>query len=122
LDLGAALNSIDTVPGGSTAASPIAVFDLSKGTTTVLNAGTSAWGTVAVWGTAAVWGSAAVWGTTVFVDGQAAVWGSTAVWGSAAVWGTAGTQANAAVWGTTAVWGTANPSGETLSLLINGEN
>jgi serine protease AprX len=123
LDIWAALNSTDYVPPGSTAASPIAVFDPLTNTATVINANTAVWGTAAVWGTTAVWGTAAVWGTSVFVDGLAAVWGSSAVWGSTAVWGTTGTQANAAVWGTTAVWGTsASDAGETLSLLINGEN
>jgi hypothetical protein len=45
------------------------------------------------------------------------------VWGSAAVWGTGGTSANAAVWGTVAVWGTSTSNGgETMKLLVNGEN
>jgi serine protease AprX len=123
LDIWAALNSTVSVPPGSTAASPAAVFDTAANATTIVNANTAVWGTAAVWGTSAVWGTAAVWGTSVFVDGAAAVWGSSAVWGSAAVWGTSGTQANSAVWGTTAVWGTSTgDGGESLSLLINGEN
>jgi serine protease AprX len=123
LDVWGALNSTDSVPAGSTAASPIAVFNSSISTATIVNANTAVWGTHAVWGTTGVWGATAVWGTSVFTDGQAALWGTSAVWGNTAVWGTAGTQGNTAVWGTHAVWGTTtSDTGETMSLLINGEN
>jgi serine protease AprX len=123
LNIWGALNSADAVFPGGTAASPTAVFDASTNKVTIVNTTSAVWGTTAVWGSTAVWGTAAVWGSSVFVDGLAAVWGSCAVWGSAAVWGTSGTTANAAVWGSTAVWGTGTkPAGETMSLLLNGEN
>jgi serine protease AprX len=122
LDVWAALNSTDSVPAGSTAASPVAVFDSSTNTATIVNPNTVL-GTHAVWGTTDLWGAHAVWGTSVFVDGVAALWGTSAVWGSSAVWGTGGTQGNAAIWGTHAVWGTStNDATEAMSLLINGEN
>jgi serine protease AprX len=121
LDVWGALNSTASVPAGSTAASPVAVFNSATNTVS-LTGGTS--GTAAVWGSGnAVFSVAAVWGSSVFVDGTAAVWGSdTNLWGTAAVWGSGGVTGNAAVWGTAAVWGSTNDSSETLSLLINGEN
>jgi serine protease AprX len=123
LDVWGALNSGDSVPAGGTAASPVAVFNSSTNTVTVVNANTTMWGTHAVWGTTDVWGTAAVWGGSVFVDGLAAVWGTSALWGNAAVWGTSGAQGNAAVWDTHAVWGTTDSNtGEAMPLLINGEN
>jgi serine protease AprX len=123
LDAWAALNSNDSVPAGSTAASPSAVFDPMTNTVTVNNSSTAIWGIHAVWGTTDVWGATAVWGSAAFVDGQTAVWGSSTLWGDHAVWGTGGTTGNTAVWGTHAVWGTTtNDGSETLSLLINGEN
>jgi serine protease AprX len=123
LDVWAALNSKDSVPAGGTAASPVAVFTSSTNSVTVVNANTAIWGTHAVWGTADIWGAPAVWGTNVFVDGLAAVWGTSTLWGNTAVWGTGGTQGNTAVWDTHAVWGTTtSDSGESLTLLINGEN
>jgi serine protease AprX len=123
LDVWGALYSTDSVPAGGTVASPIAVFNSSSSTATLVNANTAVWGTHAVWGTTGVWGATAVWGTSVFADGQAALWGTSAVWGNTAVWGTAGTQGNTAVWGTHAVWGTTtSDTGETMSLLVNGEN
>jgi serine protease AprX len=97
LDIEAALKCSDTVSVGGTAAAPIAVFNSSTNTVTVVNANTAVWGTAAVWGTTAAWGTAAVWGTSVFVDGAAAVWGTSVLWGSKAVWGTTGTPAKAAV-------------------------
>jgi serine protease AprX len=123
LDVWGALNSTDSVPAGSTAASPVAVFDSSTSMATIVNANTAVWGTHAVWGTTDVWGTHAVWGTSVFVDGQAALWGTSAVWGSTAVWGTGGTQGNTAVWGTHAVWGTSTGDAmDAMNLLVNGEN
>ncbi len=123
LDAWGALNSTDSVPAGSTAASPVAVFNPSTNTATIVNANTAVWGTQAVWGTTDVWGASAVWGTSVFLDGQAALWGTSAVWGNTAVWGTSGIQGNTAIWGTHAVWGTsASDATEALSLLTNGEN
>lgn len=123
LDVWGALNSTDTLPAGSTAASPVAVFNSSTSTTTIVNANTEVWGTHAVWGTTAVWGQTAVWGTSLFVDGAAALWGTSAVWGSTAVWGTGGMQGNTAIWGAHAVWGTdTSDATEALSLLTNGEN
>jgi len=122
LDVWGALNSNDSVPAGSTAASPIAIFKLSTAVVTVVNDKTTVSGAHAVWGTG-VWGTTAVWGTSAFVDGQAAIWGTSAVWGSTAVWGTVGTLGNSAVWGTHAVWGTsAGDNTEAMSLQINGEN
>jgi serine protease AprX len=122
LDVWGALNSTDSVPAGGTAASPVAVFDSSTNTATMVNANTVS-GTHAVWGTKDVWGATAVWGTSVFVDGQAALWGMSAVWGSTAVWGVGGTQGNTAVWGTHAVWGTTtSDAAEVMALLVNGEN
>ena len=123
LDAWGALNSTDSVPAGSIAASPVAVFDPSTNTTTIVNGNTAVWGTHAVWGTTSVWGTTAVWGTSVWVDGAAALWGTSAVWGCTAVWGTGGTQGNTAVWGTHAVWGTSTNDGmDAMSLLVNGEN
>ena len=123
LNIWGALNSADSVSSGGTSASPTAVFNASTNQVTVVNTNSAVWGTTAVWGSTAVWGTAAVWGSSVFVDGLTAVWGSSAVWGSAAVWGTSGTTASAAVWGSSAVWGTSTkPAGESLSLLLNGEN
>jgi serine protease AprX len=124
LDVWGALNSTVSVPAGSTAASPVAVFNSATNTVSLTNTNTTS-GTAAVWGSGnAVFSVAAVWGSSVFVDGTAAVWGSdTNLWGTAAVWGSGGVNGNAAVWGTAAVWGsTTNDSSETLSLLINGEN
>jgi serine protease AprX len=120
LDAWGALNSTAFVPAGSTAASPVAVFNASSNTVSLTNGNMlSAWGTGG-----AVFGAGAVWGTSVFVDGSGAVWGTdTHLWGAGAVWGTSNTSANSTVWGTGAVWGTSvNDSGEALSLLINGEN
>src|SRR5262249_2890877 len=123
LDVWAALNSTDFVPAGSTAASPVAVFNPPTNTVTVVNANTAIWGTVAIWGTTAIWGTAAIWGTSVVVNSQAAIWGSAAVWGSTAIWGTSGLQGNAAIWGSAAIWGTTSSnSSESISQLINGEN
>jgi serine protease AprX len=123
LDVWSALNSSDSVPAGSTAASPVAVFNSSTNTVTVVNANTAVWGTHAVWGTTDVWGTTAVWGSSLFVDGLAAVWGTSALWGSTAVWGSSGTPGNATVWDTHAVWGTTTSNtGEAMPLLINGEN
>jgi serine protease AprX len=122
IDVWGALNSTDSVPAGSTAASPIAIFNSSTALVTVVNDKTTVWGSHAVWGTGA-WGTAAVWGTSAFVDGQAAIWGTSAVWGSTAIWGVAGTQGNNAVWGTHAVWGTSTGDNtEAMNLQINGEN
>jgi serine protease AprX len=123
LDVWAALNSLDSVPIGSTAASPTAVPNANRKTVRVINTDTTVWGKAAIWGAAEVWGSAAVWGSSVFVDGAAAVWGSSEVWGNAAVWGSSELEGSAAVWGSAAIWGTSNkPGGESLSQLINGEN
>jgi serine protease AprX len=122
LDAWAALNSSDSVPAGSTAASPIAVFNSSNSSVTVVNAGTPS-GQHAVWGSMNLWGATAVWGTSLFLDGSAALWGTSAIWGSTAVWGTAGPSGNTAVWGTHAVWGsTTSDNGESTTLLTNGEN
>jgi serine protease AprX len=122
VDIWAALNSLDVVPSGSTAASPVAVFDAPTNTVLVVNTETAVFGKAAVWGTAAVWGAVAVWGTNVFIDGLAAVWGTSSVWGSVAVWGTSGS-GNEAIWGTAAVWGTTNQTGgETMEQLIRGDN
>ena len=122
LDAWGALNSTVIVPAGSTAASPTAVFNPSTNTVSVSNGSTLS-GTGAVWGTG-VFSAGAVWGTSVFLDGSGAVWGTdTNLWGAGAVWGTSGTTSNSAVWGSGAVWGTStNDAGESLSLLINGEN
>lgn len=123
LDAWGALNSTDSVPAGSTAASPVAAFNSSTSTVTVVNANTAVWGTHAVWGTADLWSIAAVWGTSVFVGGQTAALGISAVWGSTEVWGTTGPQGNTAIWGAHAVWGTTtSDSGEAVTLLVNGEN
>jgi serine protease AprX len=122
IDVWGALNSNDSVPAGSTAASPIAIFTPSTAVVTVVNDKTTVWGAHAVWGTG-VWGTAAVWGTSAFVDGQAAIWGTSAVWGSTAIWGVVGTQGNNTVWGTHAVWGTSTGDNtEAMNLQINGEN
>jgi serine protease AprX len=123
LDVWGALNSTDSVPAGGTAASPVAVYDSSTNTVTIVNASTAVWSTHAVWGTTDVWGTTAVWGTSVFVDGQAAIWGVSGVWGNAAIWGSGGTQGNSTVWATHAVWGTdTSDAAEAMSLLVNGEN
>ena len=123
LDAWGALNSTDSVPLGSTAASPVAVFNSSTSIVTVVNTNTAVWGTHAVWGTVSVWGATAVWGTSVFVDGSAAIWGASAVSGSTAVWGSSGTQGNTAVWDMHAVWGTStSDAGEAMTVSINGEN
>jgi serine protease AprX len=123
LDVWAALNAVDFVPSGSTAASPVARVDPVNGAVLVDNCDTSLWGTTPIWGTGS-WGATDVWGTSVFLDGAAAVWGSSALWGSAAVWGTSGTQANSAVWGSAAIWGgvRSRTASESMSQLINGEN
>jgi serine protease AprX len=122
IDVWGALNSTDSVASGSTAASPLAVFNSSTNSVTIANASTPS-GLHAVWGTTSVWGPVAIWGASAFDDGQAAIWGTSAVWGSTAIWGTAGTQGNTAVWGTHAVWGTGtNDNTEAMSLQINGEN
>jgi serine protease AprX len=123
LDTWGALNCTDTIPAGSNASSPTAVFDPATNNVTVVNATNTVLGTHAVWGSTDLFGTAAVWGTGVFVDGAAAVWGTGTLWGAHAVWGTGDPTGSAAVWGTHAVWGSStNDSGETLSLLINGEN
>ena len=122
LDVWGALNSTDSVPAGSTAASPVAVFDPSTDTATIVNTNTVL-GAHAVWGTTVLWGATAVWGSNAFVDGQAAIWGTSAVWGSTAIWGTGGTQGNSTIWGAHAVWGTStNDAMDATSLLVNGEN
>jgi serine protease AprX len=123
LDVWAALNAVDVVPSGSTAASPVARVDPGTGSVLVDNCDTSLWGTTAIWGTDA-WGATAVWGTSVFLDGAAAVWGSSALWGGAAVWGTSASEANSRVWGSAAIWGgvRARTASESMSQLINGEN
>ena len=123
LDVWAALNTVDFVPSGSSAASPVARVDPGTGSVLVDNCDTSLWGTTAIWGTD-VWGATAVWGNSVFLDGAAAVWGSSALWGSAAVWGTSASQANSRVWGSAAIWGgvRARTASESMSQLINGEN
>jgi len=122
LDAWGALNSTVTVPAGSTAASPTAVFNPSTNTVSLNNGSTLA-GAGAVWGTG-VFSAGAVWGNSVFLDGSGAVWGTdTNLWGAGAVWGTSGTTANSAVWGSGAVWGSStSDASESLSLLINGEN
>jgi serine protease AprX len=122
LDAWGALNSTDSVPAGSTATSPVAVFNSATNSVTIANASTPS-GLHAVWGSTNIWGPVAVWGTSLFLDGQAALWGTSAIWGATEVWGTGGTQGNAAVWGTHAVWGsTTNDAGESMTLLVNGEN
>ena len=122
LDAWGALNSTDSVPAGSTAASPLAVFNSTTNSVTIANASTTS-GLHAVWGTTNIWGPVAVWGASQFLDGQAALWGTSAIWGSSEVWGAGGTQGNATVWGTHAVWGTTtNDAGESMALLVNGEN
>ena len=122
LDAWGALNSTDSVPAGSTTASPVAVFNSSTNSVTVVNTSTPS-GLHAVWGSTNVWGATAVWGTSLFLDGSAALWGTSAISGNAEVWGTASTTGNATIWSAHAVWGSStSDTGESSTLLINGEN
>jgi serine protease AprX len=95
LDIQAALSSTD-LPSGS-AKSPRAVYDATRGSTTMQFEPGS------VWTNAVIWGSAVIWGTNVVVNGDAVVWGSAVIWGS---------QSNsgfAVIWGSTAPQSASDP-------------
>ncbi len=87
LDIVAALNDTNLVPGNLTAGSPSVHYDA---TTKQVKLDT---GSSIVWGTSFVWGTNIVWGTTV-LSGDSIVWGTSLVWGTSTmtgfntVWGT----------------------------------
>lgn len=91
LDIIAALNNTDLVPGNLTANSPTVHYDSSSNV--ILDSSYSL-----VWGTT-VWSNSLVWGTTV-LDGANVIWGSSLVWGTSTmngfslVWGTGGVVAS----------------------------
>ena len=84
LDVWAALNNADLVPGQSGAAlSPTAVYDPTTGDVYVNNS------PIAVWNSSPIWGSDVIWGPSVIVDAlkKNVVWGSK----TNVVWGAGGT-------------------------------
>lgn len=111
LDVWAALNSTDTVPVGSTAASPIAQYNALTNTVTLVNTNSVIWGTP-IWGSSLVWGDTIVWGSSL-------VLGDTIVWGSSLVWGDSTLQGFSIVWGDSIVWAASNPFSTAVS--ISGE-
>jgi len=100
LNLPAAL--ADTQSSKGSAASPLATYSASTGSTAISSVN-------AIWGSNAIWGYNAIWVSN-------GIWGTNAIWGSNAIWG-----ANA-IWGSNAIWGAGTPAGEAAAIAIMGEN
>jgi serine protease AprX len=134
LDVWAALNNSDLVPGQSGAAlSPTAVYDPTTGDVYVNNS------PIAVWNSSPIWGSDVIWGPSVIVDAlkKNVVWGSK----TNVVWGAGGTDGFSVLWSSaidwsvvwgdstnkgfdwSVVWGdSTNNSAQSINQLIHGEN
>jgi serine protease AprX len=108
VDLWAAVNSPDTVPRGSTAASPTAVFNPATESAVLVNTFGAVWGTTATWSVEAVWSS-----TELTAAGT--LWSGSAVWGS-------NSNPGQTIWGTAPIWPVSTPTPGSISILINGEN
>ena|SRR5690242_15634316 len=108
VDLWAAVNSPDSVPRGSTAASPTAVFNPATESAVLVNTFGAVWGTTATWSVGAVWSS-----TELTAAGT--LWSGSAVWGSSS-------NPGQTIWGTAPIWPVSTPTPGSISILINGEN
>ncbi len=100
-----------SIPNGS-AISPVVQYDSTSKTVKLSLAGPS--GTSLVWGTTGPYATSLVWGTNVS--------GASVVWGTSMVWGTSTMEGFSMVWGTGSTWAASSPSGEAVSIAINGEN
>lgn len=90
LNIAAALASTDTVT--LPALSPVATYNPTTKTVTILRDFS------VVWGDSVIWGDSVVWGAVVF---NGSVNGTSVVWGSSVVWGDSTNTAFSVVWGST---------------------
>ncbi|MBS1876120.1 MAG: S8 family peptidase [Acidobacteria bacterium] len=111
LDVYAAYTSTETPTGVAT--SPMATYN-STSKTVSISMSPLVSGTTIVWGTSGPYATSIVWGTNVQ--------GTTLVWGTTIVWGTSTMQGFSVVWGTGSPWACSNPSGESVTIAIKGEN
>jgi serine protease AprX len=111
LDVDAVLGNTDVATGSAT--SPIAVYDPTSGTATLVN-GQPLTGTSVVWGDSVVWGNSVVWGSDITAN--------SVIWGNSVVWGAGNMTATSVLWGTSVTWGGLLGGDDSYSFGANGEN
>jgi serine protease AprX len=108
LDIWAALNNNDAISPYKRALSPSVRYDSALRKVVLVNQTNIVWGDIG-------FARNVVWGDHVLQAGNI-------VWGDNVVWGDATNQGFNIVWGDNVVWGDANPSADTVSVAIHGEN
>jgi len=122
LDLGAAIAGIGNVPTAGTALSPVATYNASLGSVTVVFDSNSVFSNRSVWGAQSIWGARSVWGASVLTSANQAIWDAQSVWGLSGANSTQSIWGAQAVWGTRSIWGAGSTSlSETLPVSITGE-
>jgi serine protease AprX len=116
LDLGAALAGIGNVTTGGTALSPVASYDATLGSVTLVFDPNS------VFSNRSVWAIQSIWGASVLTNANQAIWDERSVWAVSSANSTQSIWGAQAIWGARSVWGAGSTvASEAVPVSITGE-
>jgi serine protease AprX len=112
IDLWAAYNNTD-MPGSGLghAASPVTYYDSSSHT--VKLSMTSPLGTSLIWGDSSAFATSLIWGDNIS--------GTSLIWGDSVTWDSTNAAGFSLIWGDNSPWTLSTPTGEALTIAIQGE-